>query len=250
MLSIGAGSRSGLGDGSARSIADTRSALPRSGRGSGGLLGRSLARLSLGSGTDLHGLLARGPHLGRDHTHGLGSRDLVEKALKVNLHVSDGKTKQVMRLVLKREHRRIVRADGRNLLVPVDTLDHQVLDRIVAVLRDMLPSSADVDERIDQAIRAVVHTALGVHLHKARADALERLDMRQKLVDPDGGIDCLLHYSASFAAAGAPSAVPASTPAPAPAATNPSSPSSTPPSQVAAPPTVSGSPPARITASF
>ena len=113
----------------------------------------------------------------------------------------------------------------------------------------MLLSSANVDKRIEQAIRAVVHVALGVHLHKARADALKRLDMRQELVDPNGGIDSLLHYSASFAATGA-AGVPAGV-SPAPAtATNPSSPSSTPPSQVAAPPTVSGSPPVRITASF
>ena len=254
MLSIGAGSRSGLSDGSVRSIANARSALPRSGHGSSNLLGRGLARLVLGSGTHLHGLLARGLHLGRDNAHGFGSRDLVEKALKVDLHVGDGKTKQVVRLVFKREYRRIVRADGRNLLVLVDTLDHQILNRIVSVPRDLLLRSADVDKRIDQAIRSVVHTALGMHLHKARADALERLDMRQKLVDPNGGIDSLLHYSASFAATGAAGfsagASPApSAPAPA-AATNPSSPNSTPPSQVAAPPTVSGSPPARITASF
>lgn len=243
MLGIGAGSRSGLGGSS------TRSALPCSGRSRGGLLGGGLARLGLGGGTDLHGFLARGLHLGRDDAHGLGGRDPVEKALKVNLHVGDGKPKQVVRLVLKREHRRIVRADGRNLLVPVDALDYQVLNRIVAVLRNMLLSSTNVDKRIDQAIRAVVDVALGVHLHKARADALERLDMRQELIDPDGGIDSLLHYSASFAAAGA-AGVPAGvSPAPT-AATNPSSPSSTPPSQVAAPPTVSGSPPARITASF
>ena len=84
MPSIGAGSRSGLGSG-ARGIAGARSALPRS--------GRSLARLGLGSRADLHGLLARGLHLGRDNAHGLGSRDLVEKALKVDLHVGNGKTK-------------------------------------------------------------------------------------------------------------------------------------------------------------
>ena len=248
MLSIGAGSRSGLGGSSARGIAGT---LPRSSSGSG-LLSCGLARLGLGGGSDLHGLLARGLHLGRDDAHGLGSRDLVEKAVKVDLHVGDGKTKQVVCLVLKRKHRRIVRADGRDLLVPVDTLDHQILNRIAAVLRNMFLSSANVDKRIDQAIRAVVDVALGVHLHKARADALERLDMRQELVDPDGGIDSLLHYSASFAAADVPagaSPVAGVSPAPA-AATNPSSPSSTPPSQVAAPPTVSGSPPARITASF
>lgn len=71
----------------------------------------------------------------------------------------------------------------------------QILNRIVSVPRDLLLRSADVDKRIDQAIRSVVHTALGMHLHKARADALERLDMRQKLVDPNGGIDSLLHYS-------------------------------------------------------
>ena len=142
MLSIGAGSRSGLSDGSA---------LPRSSSGSG-LLGCGLARLGLGGGADLHGLLARGFHLGCDHTHGLGGRDLVEKAVKIDLHVSDGKTKQVMRLVLKRKHRRIIRADGRNLLVPADTLDHQILNRIVSVPRDLLLRSADVDKRIDQAI--------------------------------------------------------------------------------------------------
>lgn len=99
VLSIGAGSRSGLSDGSVRSIANARSALPRSGHGSSNLLGRGLARLVLGSGTHLHGLLARGLHLGRDNAHGFGSRDLVEKALKVDLHVGDGKTKQVVRLV-------------------------------------------------------------------------------------------------------------------------------------------------------
>ena len=71
MLSIGAGSRSGLGGNSVRSIAGTRGALPRSSSGSG-LLGRSLARLGLCGGTDLHGLLARGLHLGRDNAHGLG----------------------------------------------------------------------------------------------------------------------------------------------------------------------------------
>ena len=87
MLSIGAGSRSGLSDSS------TRSTLPRSGRGSGSLLGGGLARLGLGGGTDLHGFLARGLHLGRDNAHGLGSRDLVEKAVEVDLHVGDGKTK-------------------------------------------------------------------------------------------------------------------------------------------------------------
>lgn len=124
VLSIGAGSRSGLSDGSARSIASARSALPRSGRGSSSLLGRGLARLGLGSGTDLHGFLARGLHLGRDNAHGLGSRDLVEKALKVNLHIGDGKTKQVVRFVFKREYCRIVRADGRNLLVLINSLNH------------------------------------------------------------------------------------------------------------------------------
>lgn len=93
MLSIGAGSRSGLSDGSARNIAGAPSALPCSSRSRGGLLGRSLARLGLGSGTDLHGLLARSLHLGRDNAHGFGSRDLVEKALKVELHVGDGKSK-------------------------------------------------------------------------------------------------------------------------------------------------------------
>ena len=92
MLSIGAGSRSGLGDGSARSIAGACGALPRSNSGSG-LLGRGLARLGLGGGADLHGFLARGLHLGCDNAHGLGSRDLVEKALKVDLHVGNGKTK-------------------------------------------------------------------------------------------------------------------------------------------------------------
>ena len=92
MLSIEAGSSSGLGGSGARSIAGTRGTLPRS-RGSDGLLGRGLARLGLGSGTDLHGFLARGLHLGRDDAHGLGSRDLVEKALKVDLHIGDGKTK-------------------------------------------------------------------------------------------------------------------------------------------------------------
>ena len=253
-LSVGAGSRGGLGGSSARSIAGTRGALPRSSSGSG-LLGGGPARLGLGGGADLHGLLTRSFHLGCDHTHGLGSRDLVEKALKVNLHVGNGKTKQVVGLIFKRKYRRIVRADGRNLLVPVDALDYQVLDRIAAILRNMLLSSTNVDKRIDQAIRPVVHTALGMHLHKARAGTLERLHMRQELVDPDGGIDCLLHYSASFAAVGAAdvpagaSSAAAVSPAPA-AATNPSSPSSTPSSQVAAPPTVSGSAPARITASF
>ena len=91
MLSIGAGSRSGLSDGSARGIAGARSALPCSSRG--GLLGCGLACLGLGGGTDLHGFLSRGLHLGRDNAHGFGSRDLVEKALKVDLHVGDGKTK-------------------------------------------------------------------------------------------------------------------------------------------------------------
>ena len=170
MLSIGAGSRSGL------SVSSTRGALPRS-RSRGGLLGCGLARLGLGGGADLHGLLARSLNLGRDNAHGLGSRDLVEKALKVDLHIGNGKTKQVVGLIFKREYRWIVRADGRNLLVLVDTLDHQVLDRVVAVPRDLLLRSADVDKRIDQAIRAVIHTALGVHLHKARAGTLERLHM-------------------------------------------------------------------------
>ena len=174
MLSIGAGSRSGLDGGGARGIAG---ALPRGGGSSGGLLGRGLARLSLGGGANLHDFLARGLHLGRDHAHGLGRRDLVEKAVKVDLHIGDGKAEQVVRLVLKREHRRIVRADGRDFLVLVDTLDHQVLERIAAVLFDLLLGGADVDKRIDQAIRTVVHTALGVHLHKARAGALERLHM-------------------------------------------------------------------------
>ena len=91
MLSIGAGSRSGLSSG-ARGIAGAGSALPCSSRSSGGLLGRGLARLGLGSGTDLHGFLSRSLHLGRDNAHGLGSRDLVEKALKVDLHIGDGKT--------------------------------------------------------------------------------------------------------------------------------------------------------------
>ena len=90
MLGIGACSRSRL-SGGACGIAGARSALPCSSRGS--FLGRGLARLGLGGGADLHGLLARGFHLGRDDAHGLGSRDLVEKALKVNLHVGDGKTK-------------------------------------------------------------------------------------------------------------------------------------------------------------
>ena len=175
MLSIGAGSRSGLSSG-ARGIAGTRGALPRS-RSRGGLFGRSLARLGLCSRADLHGFLARSLHLGRDNAHGLGGRDLVEKALKVELHVDDGKTKKVMRLVLKREHRRIVRADGRNLLVLVDALDYQILNRIVSVPRNLLLSSTNVDKRVDQAIRAVVDVALGVHLHKARADTLERLHM-------------------------------------------------------------------------
>lgn len=93
MLSIGAGSRSGLSDGSVHSIAGTRDALPCS-SGGNGLLGYGLACLGLGGGTDLHGLLARSLHLGRDDAHGLGSRNLVEKALKVNLHVGDGKTKK------------------------------------------------------------------------------------------------------------------------------------------------------------
>ena len=92
MLSIGAGSRSGLSIASARSIAGTRGALPRGSSGSG-LFGSGLARLGLGGGADLHGFLARGLHLGCDNAHGLGSRDLVEKALKVNLHVGNGKTK-------------------------------------------------------------------------------------------------------------------------------------------------------------
>ena len=83
-----------------------------------------------------------------------------------------------MHLVLKREYRRIIRADGRNLLVPINSLNHQVLDRIAAVLRNMLLSSTNVDKRIDQAIRSVVHTALGMHLHKARAGTLERLHIR------------------------------------------------------------------------
>ena len=253
MLNIGAGSRSRLSSG-AHGIAGTRSALPCSSR-RGGLFGRGLARLGLGGRADLHGLLARGLHLGRDNAHGFSGRDLVEKALKVDLHVGNGKTKKVVDLIFKREYRRIIRADGRNLLVPVDSLDYQVLNRIAAVLRKMLLSSMNVDKRIDQTIRAVVDIALGVHLHKARADALERLDMRQELVDPNGGIDSLLHYTASFAATGAAgfpagaSLAAGASPASA-AATNPSSPSSTPPSQVAAPPTVSGSPPARITASF
>ena len=82
-----------------------------------------------------------------------------------------------MRLVLKREHRRIVRADGRDLLVLVNTLNQQILERIATVLRDLLLGSADVDKRIDQAIRTVIHTALGMHLHKARTGALERLHM-------------------------------------------------------------------------
>ena len=171
VLSIGAGSRSGLSSGT-RGIASARGTLPRS-----GLLGSGLARLGLGSRADLHGLLARGLHLGRNNAHGFSGRDLVEKALKVDLHVGDGKPEQVVCLIFKREHRRIVRADGRNLLVPINSLNHQVLDRIAAVLRNMLLSSTNVDKRIDQAIRSVVHTALGMHLHKARADALERLDM-------------------------------------------------------------------------
>ena len=92
MLSIGAGSSSGLGGSGARSIAGTRGTLPRSSRSRGGLLGRGLARPGLGGGTDLHGLLARGHHLGRDDAHGFGSRNLVEKTLKVDLHIGDGKT--------------------------------------------------------------------------------------------------------------------------------------------------------------
>ena len=93
MLSIGAGSRSRSSARRSRSINGARSALPCSSRSRGGLLGRGFARLGLGGGTDLPGLLARSLHLGRDNAHGLGSRDLVEKALKVNLHVGDGKTK-------------------------------------------------------------------------------------------------------------------------------------------------------------
>ena len=92
MLSIGAGSRSGLSSG-ARGIAGARNALPCSSRSRGGLLGSGLARLGLGGRADFHGLLARGLHLGRNNAHGLGSRNLVEKALKVDLHIGDGKTK-------------------------------------------------------------------------------------------------------------------------------------------------------------
>ena len=83
-----------------------------------------------------------------------------------------------MGLIFKREHRGVIRADGRNLLALIDALNHQVLDRIVSVPRDLLLRSADVDKRIDQAIRSVVHTALGMHLHKARAGTLERLHIR------------------------------------------------------------------------
>ena len=82
-----------------------------------------------------------------------------------------------MGLIFKREHRGVIRADGRNLLILINSLNHQVLNRIAAVLRNMLLGSTNVDERIDQAIRAVVDVALGVHLHKARAGALERLHM-------------------------------------------------------------------------
>ena len=51
MLGIGAGSRSGLSS-DARGIAGARSAFPCSSRSRGGLLGRDLARLGLGSRTD------------------------------------------------------------------------------------------------------------------------------------------------------------------------------------------------------
>ena len=99
MLGIGAGSSSGLSSGSARSIAGTRGTLPRSSRSRGGLLGRGLARLRPRRPRGLSWPLARSLHLGRDDAHGFGSRDLVEKALKVDLHVGDGKTKQVVGLI-------------------------------------------------------------------------------------------------------------------------------------------------------